>query len=294
MSSRSEYERALSRELSAVGISGQLRRRILDEIGDHLSCDPQAPLGEPQALAREFADVVGTARAKTAALAAFASLVVAGAMLAVAFAAAPHGLLRSAQRAPSAALAAAGVMAITAQVALAAGCLAGLRWWRRRDRGVLPAGEAAVILRRAAVGVGAGIVTMVALAVIVVAARHRLGPTASDAGLIAAGLGGVALVASLPSLRAAARVRPTLGGEPGDIFDDLGPLAPADLRGHPWRLAVWFALAVAALITVAAVPAQDVYDGALRGILDALACLAAFAVLGRYLGLWRPEGAGGS
>ena len=122
MSSRSEYERALSRELSAVGISGQLRRRILDEIGDHLSCDPQAPLGEPQALAREF----------------------------------------------------------------------------------------------------------------------------------------------------------------------------ADLRGHPWRLAVWFALAVAALITVAAVPAQDVYDGALRGILDALACLAAFAVLGRYLGLWRPAGAGGS
>jgi len=61
MSSRTGYERALSRELTAVGISGQLRRRILDEVGDHLSCDPEAALGEPRALAGDFADVVGTA-----------------------------------------------------------------------------------------------------------------------------------------------------------------------------------------------------------------------------------------
>ena len=41
-------------------------------------------------------------------------------------------------------------------------------------------------------------------------------------------------------------------------------------------------------ITLVAVPAQDAYDGALRGILDALLCMAGFATLGRYLGLWSP------
>jgi hypothetical protein len=293
MSGGTEYERALSRELSAMGISGRLRRRILDEIGDHLGCDPEAPLGDPRALAQDFADVVGTARAKTAALAAFASLVVAGLMFAVAFRVAPHGLLRSAQQSPSPATPAGLVAALAAQIALAAGGLAALRWWRRRDRGVVSAAEGAVILRRATVGVGAGATTMVALGVLGVAARHRLGAAASDAVVIAAGLGTVGLSAALPSLWAAGRVRPTAAGAPGDVFDDLGPLVPAQLRGHPWRLAVSFALAIAALIMVAAVPAQDVYDGAARGILDALGCLVAFATLGRYLGLWHSRGAAG-
>jgi hypothetical protein len=296
MSSRSDYERALSRELIAVGISGRLRRRILDEIGDHLSCDPEASLGEPTELAHDFADVVGTARAKTAALAAFASLVVAGLLCAVVFVAAPHGLLRSAQRAGSPGFAAlpALVAVIAGQIALAAGCLAGARWLWRRDRGALPAAEAAVIRRRAAVGVGAGMVTMVSLGVLGLAARHQLGSGSSDVAVIAAGVGLLALIAALPSLWAATRVRPTVPGDAGDVFDDLGPLAPAGLRGHPWRLAVRFALGLAAVITVAAVPAQDVYDGALRGLLDGAACLVAFAVLGGYLGLWRPAAPGGS
>ncbi len=257
MSSRTEYERALSRELTAVGISGQLRRRILDEIGDHLSCDPEASLGNPRALAGDFADVVGTARVKTAALAASASLVVAGLLFAVAFVAAPNGLLRAAQRAASQGFA------------------------------PVPAAEASIILRRAAVGVGAGIVSMLGLGVIELAARHQLGAASGNVGLIAAGVGLVALLASLPSLGAAARVRPTTAGAAGDIFDDLGPLAPAGLRGRPWRCAVLFSVVVAALITLAAIPAQDVYDGALRGMLDAVMCLVGFATLGRYLGLWR-------
>jgi hypothetical protein len=290
VSSPAEYERALARELIALGISGRLRRRILDEIADHLSCDPQASLGEPRELARDFADVIGSARAKTAALAAFASLVVAGLLFGVVFLAAPHGLLRSAQRAGSPVLATlpAVVAVIAGQVALAAGCLAGARWLWRRDRGALPAAEAAVIRRRAVVGVGAGLVTMVSLGVLGLDARHQLGSGSSSLAVIAAGVGLLALLAAVPSLWAATRVRPTAPGGAGDVFDDLGPLAPAGLRGHPWRLAVRVALALAAVITVAAVPAQDVYDGALRGMLDGTACLVGFAVLGRYLGLWRP------
>jgi hypothetical protein len=290
MSSRTGYERALARELTALGISGSLRRRILDEIGDHLSCDPDAVLGEPEELAHDFADVVGTARAKTAAVAAFASLVVAGLVFGLAFVAAPTGLVRSAQRAGSPGLAqvSAAVMVVAAQVAFAAGGLAAARWLWRRHQGALPAAEAAVIRRRAAIGVGAGVVTMLSLGALGLTARHALGGRPADTTVIAAGVGLVVLLAALPSLWAATRVRPTAPGQAGDVFDDLGPLAPACLRGHPWRLAVWFALGLAALITLAAVPAQDVYDGAVRGILDALACLAVFATLGRYLGLWRP------
>jgi hypothetical protein len=73
------------------------------------------------------------------------------------------------------------------------------------------------------------------------------------------------------------------------MFDDLGDFAglvPAPLRGHPWRLAAVVSLGVAAVITLAGVPAQDAFDGAARGIADALLCLAGFATLGRYLGLW--------
>jgi hypothetical protein len=296
MRSRSEYEHALARELAAVGISGQLRHRILDEIGDHLSCDPEASLGQPEDLARDFADVVGTARAKTAALAAFASLVVAGLVLAVAFVAASHGLLRSAQRAgsPGPAMMPAVLMVVAAQVALASGGLAGTRWLWRRHRGSLPAAEAAVIRRRAAVGVGAGIVTMASLAALGLSARHQLGSGPALVAVMGAGVGVLALLAALPWVWAAARVRPTGPGEAGDVFDDLGPLTPMGLRGHPWRLAVWFAAGLAALITLAAVPAQDVFDGAARGLLDGVACLVAFAVLGPYLGLWRPGQPGGS
>jgi hypothetical protein len=145
-----------------------------------------------------------------------------------------------------------------------------------------------VIVRRAVVGVGAGIVSMLSLAMIAVAIRPQLGTGSSDVALIAAGVGVLALVASLPSLWAALRLRPLAAGPAGDVFDDLGPLAPTGLRGHPWRFAVWFAGVVAVVITLAAVPAQDAYDGAARGIMDGLLCLGGFATLGRYLGLWAP------
>lgn len=293
MSGETTYELALARELSAVGITGSLRRRILDEIADHLACDPDAPLGDPRSMARQFADVAGSARAKTAALAAFASLVVAGVLSALVVLAG-GGLLRAVQRAGGPIQGArqlatvAGMVATgAAQLAFVAGTLAVLRWLWRREAGVLPAAEARVILRRAAVGVGAGIVTLVSLAVIGVTERHVPGAPSAGLVLAAAGAGVVSLLAALPSLRAAARVRPVTEGDPGDVLDDLGPLAPPALAGRPWRLATCVAVAVAVAITVAAIPAGDVYDGAARGLVDAIACLAGFALLGPYLGLWR-------
>lgn len=297
MTPNEDYQRDLARELTAVGISGRLRRRILDEIADHLACDPEAALGDPQELAHQFADELGSSRARTAALSAFAALVVAGGVVFVSFAGAPDGLLRSIQAAgmtrpvqspPAIASAAAIVLAVFAQVAFAAGCLAALRWLWRRGAPVLSEAEATVIVRRAAVGVGAGILAMLSLAAIAIAARHQVGVGWSNFTLAAAAAGTVGLAAAAPSLWAAGQVRPVQEGPAGDVLDDLGPLAPARLRGRPWAFAVWFAGGLVVLITLAAVPAADEFDGLARGLLEAAACLGGFAVLGPYLGLWDP------
>jgi hypothetical protein len=49
------YLQTLSDELTQVGIRGALRRRIVTEFADHLESDPDADLGFPHALARQFA-----------------------------------------------------------------------------------------------------------------------------------------------------------------------------------------------------------------------------------------------
>ncbi|MDQ2897742.1 MAG: hypothetical protein M3Y09_19245, partial [Actinomycetota bacterium] len=110
--------------------------------------------------------------------------------------------------------------------------------------------------------------------------------------LIASGAGTVALLAVLPSLWAAARLRPVATGGAGDLFDDLGPVVPARLRGRPWRLAVLIAAAVALAIALAGIAGDDPYDGIARGVADGLVCLGGFATLGRYLGLWSPAAGG--
>jgi hypothetical protein len=85
------YEEELSAQLTAVGIAGRERTRILAEIADHLSCDPDATLGDLAALARQFADELGTFRARRAAFTAFSALAVAGVLTAVMLATAPVG-----------------------------------------------------------------------------------------------------------------------------------------------------------------------------------------------------------
>lgn len=57
------YVDRLADELDAVGIRGSSRSRILLEITDHLSCDPDAELGSARALARQFADELGSSLA---------------------------------------------------------------------------------------------------------------------------------------------------------------------------------------------------------------------------------------
>jgi hypothetical protein len=283
----SEFIDTLGSELSAAGIRGARRERILTELADHLSCDPSAQLGSPPELARQFADELGTSRARRGAVATFAALALAGLLCGGAFAFANLGPLKSAETHPLARLAG-GVLLIAAQIAFATGLLAALRVvWRRRSQS-LPRAEATVIVRRAAIAIASGLVSMAALAVIALALGHSESSSWRTYTLIAAAVGFVGLLGVSPSVLAAARMRPTAAGERGDIFDDLGPLTPAPLRGHPWRLALLVAAGLFVVVALQGVIISDPFDGLFRAAAEALACLIGFAALGPYVGLWMP------
>jgi hypothetical protein len=288
-----DYLKKLGEELRAVGIRGRLSRRILVEFADHLACDPDAQLGSPPELASQFADTIGTSRARRGALATFAALALAGVAFAVTFIAATRmpgstssGVLRTTQgQGQALAILGAAIAAIGAQVAFATGLLAMLRLLWRRDDVVLTRAEATVIVRRAGIALVAGVAAMAGLALMaleVTGAGTSAWPTLA---LIAASTGAAALIAVAPIVLSSARLLPTAPGAPGDIFDDLGLFAPRQLRGRPWRLAFTVAVAVGVAVALAGIAQSDPYDGILRGVAEALACLAGFATLGRYIGL---------
>jgi hypothetical protein len=283
------YVEDLNHELAAVGITGRLRRRISAEIEDHLACDPQAELGAPRVVARRFADELGTSRALRAAAVSFAALALAGILFALAFLTSPYGFFGSGPRGgPALGRLATALALVAPQVAFVAGILAALRALNRRRTAVMPAAEAAVLVRRAAVGAASGVATMVGLGLLAVE-YHRYAPGSWQTfAEVSAGVGIVALGACAPALVSAVRLGPVAPGPAGDIFTDLGRWTPTLLRGRPWRLALIVAAAIVVSVTVTGIAASDPFDGAARGIADGLACLVGFATLGRYLGLWVP------
>lgn len=283
------YRDELHRELTAVGITGRQRSRITEEIEDHLQCDPNADLGAPELLARQFADELGSARARRAGWASFAALALAGLLFGVAFLTAPGHAFASVP---------AGVswpgrvgnwaVVIAPQVAFAAGLLALLRAWRRRAQRVIVAAEARMILRRATVGVFAGLASMIGLALLAEQLRPYLPGWWVTLTWICAAAGALALLASTPALLAARRLPSLAEGPAGDLFDDVGAWLPRSLDGRPWRFALVVAGGIFVLLTVVGVLGSDGPDGAARGLGDGLLCLLGFATLGRYLGLWSP------
>lgn len=282
------YVASLSAELGCVGIDGRLRRRIVAEIEDHLACDPDAKLGAPAELANRFADELGTARARRGAYAAFAALAVAAAAVAVSWVGSKStGLAWPRVHPPSRLAADLGfaLVAVGSQVALVAGVLGALRAFRLRHDVAVPRTEATVIGHRAVVALVAGIATMAGLVLVTLELHGGQPHWWMPATLAGASLAVCVLLAASLVVRAALRVRPVGDGEAGDLFADLGALTPSPLRGRPWILALAVAATVAVAITIGGVVQSDGYDGALRGLADGLACLAGFALLGRYLGL---------
>ena len=61
----------LRRELAQVGMRPRRADRIVTEFEDHLASNPDAPLGEPEAIARQFANELGTGLARRASFRAF-------------------------------------------------------------------------------------------------------------------------------------------------------------------------------------------------------------------------------
>jgi hypothetical protein len=282
------YLESLNRELDAAGIPARRRARIVAEFADHLECDPQAQLGEPKELARQFADQLGTVLARRAAVFAFAALAVAGLLF-------TFGVLRGQGRFFASASSARPVLGdvggwftvLGAQVAFAAGVLAALRAYRSRQEGVVPREEAVMIVRRAGVGVGAGLVTMVGFGLSALALRNHVAGSWETLALALSGAGILTLLACTPVILAAARLQPVAPGSAGDLYEDLGPLVPRPLDRSPWSIAIALAVVIAVVLTVAGIVQADPYDGALRGIADGLACLVGFGLLGQYLGLRR-------
>lgn len=285
----SGYLDELAEELTRAGVRGRRRERIVAEFSDHLASDPGADLGDPSGLARAFADALGTRRALRGAGAAFAALAAAGALFALAFLLSGYVSYASGHAKSPALGTVANVAAVlAAQIAFAAGMLAALRAFRLRGHAVLPRAEATVIIRRTVVAVGAGLLAMAALALMAVEFPHAASAGTRTFSFIAAGVGACTLLATLPGIVGAARLRPLADGGAGDFVDDLGPFALASWRGHPWRPAIVVAAGVALAIALAGVVGSDPYDGILRGVVDAAACLAGFGVLGRFLGLRKP------
>jgi hypothetical protein len=284
-----EFVTSLADELRAVGIRGRLRERIVAEYEDHLRCDPNAQLGTPAELARDFADELGTSNVRRGSVAGFAALSVAGIAFAVVVidALTFHAFRSTELDWKPVGLIGFAIVALGSQIALATGTLAILRtFWHRRER-VVSRTEATLVVRRNAVALACALATMVGLGLMAIGIRDHNSSVPGWRTLagIAAGVGAIALIAAAPFVLRAARVRPMGDGARGDVLDDLGPFVPAWLRGRPWRFAVMFAAATGIAVALAGVAAGDPFDGILRGIVEAFACLTGFAALGPFIGL---------
>ena len=201
------YVDELSRELTALGIRGRLRRRILAEVDDHLCEDPgaQERFGSPRGLANEFAADLGTRASRRAAFAAFGALAVSGMVYAALFVS--DSPSDSAMTGPRVLAFVAAIVA--PQVAFVAGALALLSAVRGRR---LSTSGLVVLRRRTGTALAFGVLTMGSMAAVA-------GSTAAYVSTAAATL--LLAAAAVPAL-AAARFKPQLAGPAGDVFDDLG------------------------------------------------------------------------
>jgi hypothetical protein len=274
----------LDRELRALGVPRSERKRILFELEDHLrsSKGETVELGDPEALAQEFADELATAESRRAALVGFAALAAAGigfALCLVTGALAGSPDIGSAEIMPLGMLAAL-VMLLAPQVAFAAGLLALLGAVRTRRARIVPAADATLGIRRTAIALAAGAASLSALALYAIEYRAGLSTWWTvTAVTTAAGLT-VPLALAATRVRRAAGIRSAVEGDAGDVFDDL----PIRVPRRPWALCV----AVALLAAVATGVAGGLDEGPRNAVFEALAVVAGFVVLGRALGL-RPR-----
>jgi len=279
------YLRELRAELGAVGIRGSRRRRILAETADHLHESGEAArFGEPKLIAALFADELATNGARRAAISSFLVLAAAGIVYTVLF-----GLINSWPDFTSAkllplAIGAAFTMLVAPQVAFAAGLLAVAGAWRLRSETTAPAAEIRVLRRRSAVALGSGAAALAAMAVYAYEYSSGLPGWWQTTAFASVGAALVPVGVAAFALGRNTRVRPQAAGLAGDLFDDLAPVVdriPLRLRGRPWRFCLLVAAGVAAVALIGGGPDE----GPRNAVFEFLAVCAAFAGLGRFLGL---------
>ncbi len=284
----------LADELIARGVPARERRRIALELRDHIDCEPgsEERLGDPTALAATFADELATVKSRRSALRAFAALSATAVALAVSqvtlgrigYPGFDHGLT------PALFWPALLGIFIAPQVALVAGALAAVRALRRRRAIALPAAELALITRRTRVALAAAFATVAGLELYVIDFSGRL-PSwwLGLTGGLAVAAGG-ALVWARRGLAGAVQLRSSLAGSPGEISADLPVLGWRWLRGRPWRLGILASLIGGGLMAAFEAHAEhSLVEGVQRGVVEGLAAVAGFAVLGRALGVTAPR-----
>ena len=285
------YTRELGSELRRLGVPASRRRRLLAETEDHLRSDPEAlsRFGSAGDIARQCADELGSSGARRVSITAFAALAFAGLlfgglMLAV-FATVPRHTITCCTGTPPVQTLTLALLVVAPQVAFVTGVLAVLRALRLRHTTPLPRSEVRVLRRRSATALVSGAATMAALAAFAAQQASLLPAWLVPATFIAGATSVLVLAISSLPLVVTSRIQVQTAGSAGDVFSDLGPVVPTPLRGHPWAFAAACALAVAVVVLVPGIAADDGYDAALRGAAEAAACLLGFATLGRYLKL---------
>jgi hypothetical protein len=278
----------LDDELRAVGLGARQREAIVLELEDHLACEPgcEARLGDPRALARQFADEHAARAARGSARELFGALALAATALALSqLSTGAAGSYPGLENGHAFVLELAALigMVFGPQVALVAGSLALWRALRQRHEPVLAQAAVALLRRRAWVGLGGGLATTLSLELYVADFTGIL------PGWWLALVGASAAIATMALLVVGARMRcagalvVTTAGPAGDIFDDLRPLRA--LRAHPWRFGAMLAGGVGIAMTLVTWHAeQSLAEGLQRGIVECVAATAGFAMLGRAIG----------
>lgn len=268
----------LRRELDAAGVRGRWQRRALEEARDHLE-ESDGAFGDPRAIAGQVAAVVGTARTRRAAWAAFAALAVTGAAYLAACFLVADGPPRdiTSGRSPALGVAIALALFFVPQVTFVAGVL--MAWRAVRLPTPAPAAELRVVRRRGAVALAGGVATAAAWMLYV----QQFAVAQELAIVVLAGGALLGLGAAAWLVRGAAAPHVTPEGAAGDVFDEIG--LPG-LRPHQWALAGSLAAAVGMAGVLVGWNAEGtVADGLVRGVPEMLAVLGCYAVLGRVLAL---------
>jgi hypothetical protein len=261
----------LRRELTAVGIRGRQRDRILAEFADHLACDPEAELGEPRTLATQFADELAIDSARHSALWTFGALAIVAFAVGVPQVTLPTVPDIAAGRSLLLVGPATLAVVIGSQLAFAAGCLAALRALRLRGPQ-----DVTLVRRRVTVALAAGALTAAGSAAYAV----NFWSIVPDWWAVLAVL--CAIGAAVPlgvTAFASARSGSLQVSQPEPVRGlsaDLGPFA------RPWAIGAAAGLAVLAGTSIVE---GSLVEGALRAGFEAVAFAACFVTFRRYLGL---------